>query len=116
MVTGLHWEQERWKSDYGYYQTHTPHTPVCLFIFSFARSVNQPFCKETPCSAFTLSMLLSLEKRGWQSGKSNTGAIIQAKGDFSGELQGQGGRVKDISLLAFTHPAFDFLFVPFTQG
>lgn len=48
--------------------------------------------------------------------KRNTGAVIQANGESSGELQGQRGRVRDISLLVFTHQAFDFLPAPFTQG
>lgn len=35
MVTGVRWEQGRRKSEYRCYQTHTSHTPACLFIFSF---------------------------------------------------------------------------------
>lgn len=46
----------------------------------------------------------------------NAGAIIQAKGVSSGELQGQGGRVRDIGLLEFTHQPFDFLSDPFAPG
>lgn len=110
IVTGVCWEQERRKSEYRCYQTHPSHSPVCLFIFSFA-DCKPPFCKRTPIPhlSLTLSMLLSLKVGGWENGKGNASAIIKAKGVSSGELQSQRGRVKDISLLAFSHSHINHL-------
>lgn len=55
MVTGVHWEQGRRKSEYRCYQTHTSHTPVCLFIFSFS-DCKSPFL-QTHSSSLTYLLL-----------------------------------------------------------
>lgn len=45
MVTGVQWEHGRWKSEHRCYQTHTSHTPVCLFIIPY--SCKPPFLTST---------------------------------------------------------------------